>query len=303
MRRRVAYSLYIGHANVYSLPIPKTGVALSTDATPVTSGPQTIEGITISPDGKWMVYDSDHDGIASIYRVSTAGGEPEQVTNEAFDTFAPSMSPDDKFVAYHSFRTGTRDVEVKPLDGGPVELVTSSPKQESYPMWSPDGKRLDFVDQGATFSLYTTTRIAPGKWTAPRAVTFGGKPLTSETAFAPWSPDGKSVFAVVGRSLVLASVDSGADRILYTPGPNDPTPETAMFSSDGRSVYFKSHDAAGHAMFSVVPATGGQARVIVRFPDLLRPSSRQGFGMSATKFYFPVEDRQSNVWIADLTRP
>ena len=76
-----------------------------------------------------------------------------------------------------------------------------------------------------------------------------------------------------------------------------------MFSKDGRSIYFKSHDEAGHAMLNVVPASGGVARVIVRFPDLSRPSSRQGFSMSATRFYFPVEDRQSNIWLADLEKP
>ena len=80
-----------------------------------------------------------------------------------------------------------------------------------------------------------------------------------------------------------------------------PAPETAVWSRDGRSIYFKSHDAEGHAMISVIPASGGTPRPIVRFPDLSRPSSRQGFAMSATRFYFPIEDRQSNVWIADLS--
>jgi Tol biopolymer transport system component len=250
-----------------------------------------------------VLYDSDHDGVASIYRVPVEGGEPEQLTNEAYDTFAPTLSPDDKLLAYHSFRNGTRDVEVKPLDGGPVELVTSSPAQESYPMWSPDGKRLSFVDQGATFSVFTTTRLAPGKWSPPHRLSFGGAPFSANTAFAMWSPDGKGIVIARGRELVLLAPDSGAGRELYTIPPDEPPPETAMFSKDGRSIYYKSHDAAGHAMFSVVPTAGGQARVIVRFPDLARPSSRQGFSMSATRFYFPVEDRQSNIWLADLTKP
>ena len=301
--RRVAYSLYIGHANIYSLPIPTSGVALSTDATPVTSGPQIIESVTVSDDGEWVLYDSDHDGVASIYRVATSGGEPEQLTNEAYDTFAPNLSPDDKLLAYHSFRTGTREVEVKPLDGGPVELVTSSAAQESFPIWSPDGKRLSFVDQGATLSDFTTTRLAPGKWSAPHRLYFGGTPFTATAASAMWSPDGKWIVSASGRELVLVAPDSGAGRVVYTAPPGEPLPENAMFSKDGRSIYFKSHDEAGHAMFSVVPAAGGQARVIVRFPDLSRPSSRQGFSMSATRFYFPVEDRQSNIWIADLAKP
>ncbi|HKN67914.1 MAG TPA: hypothetical protein VJW73_16635, partial [Gemmatimonadaceae bacterium] len=300
--KRVAYSLYTGHANIYSLPIPANGVALSTDATPVTSGAQTIEAVMVSPDGKWVVYDSDHDGVANLYRVPAAGGDAEQLTNETFDVFAPDLSPDDKLLAYHSFRNGTRDVEVRPLDGGPIELVTSSRAQESYPIWSHDGKRLAFLDQ-ATGSAFVTTRLAPGKWSAPRRIYFDGTPLITSTAYSTWSPDDKWIVSVRGRALVLASPDSGASRTVYTSPPGDPVPETAMFSKDGRSIYYKSHDAAGHAMLSVVPATGGQARVIVRFPDLARPSSRQGFSMSATRFYFPVEDRQSNIWLAELAQP
>ena len=300
--KRVAYSLYAGRANIYSLPIPASGVSLSTDATPLTSGPQIIEALMVSRDGKWVTYDSDHDGVANIYRVSTAGGEPEQLTNETFDVFAPDLSPDDKLLAYHSFRNGTRDVEVKPLDGGPVELVTSSKAQESYPIWAPDGKRLTFVEQGRG-GAYVTTRLAPGKWSAPHRLYFGGTPLTPTTAYSTWSPDGKWLVSVTSRSLVLVDADSGAGRTVYTSAASEPVPETAMFSKDGRSIYFKSHDAEGHAMFSVVPATGGTPRVIMRFPDLSHPSSRQGFGMSATRLYFPVEDRQSNIWIAELAKP
>jgi Tol biopolymer transport system component len=300
--RRVAYSLYTGHANIYSLPIPASGVALSTDATPLTSGPQTIEAVTVSRDGKWATYDSDHDGVANIYRVSTAGGEPEQLTSETFDVFAPDLSPDDKLLAYHSFRNGTRDVEVKPLDGGPVELVTSSKAQESYPVWAPDGKRLTFTEQPGV-GAFVTTRLAPGKWSAPRRLYFSGKVFLPTTAYSTWSPDGKWLVSVMDRSLVLVDPDSGAGRTVYTAAADDPIPETAIFSKDGRSIYFKSHDAQGHAMFSVVSATGGTPRVVVRFPDLARPSSRQGFSMSATRFYFPVEDRQSNIWLADLARP
>jgi eukaryotic-like serine/threonine-protein kinase len=299
---RVAYSLYAGHANIYSLPIPARGVALSTDATPLTSGPQTIEAVMVSPDGKWATYDSDHDGVANIYRVSTAGGEPEQLTNETFDVFAPDLSPDDKLLAYHSFRNGTRDVEVKPLDGGPVELVTSSKAQESYPVWAPDGKRLTFTEQPSVGG-FVTKRLAPGKWSAPHRLYFGGTLFLPTTAYSTWSPDGKWLVSVMGRSLVLVDADSGAGRTVYTPAASEPIPETAIFSKDGRSIYFKSHDTEGHAMFSVVSASGGTPRVIVRFPDLSRPSSRQGFGMSATRFYFPVEDRQSNIWLADLARP
>jgi hypothetical protein len=135
-------------------------------------------------------------------------------------------------------------------------------------------------------------------------VYFGAKPVLTGTAFSTWSPDGKWFGVESARSILAISADSGAARTVYTARPQDPQPETPVWSRDGRTIYFKSHDAQGHAMISGVPAAGGgAARVMVRFPDLARPSLRQGFAASATRFYFPIEDRQSNVWIAELARP
>ena len=299
--RRVAYSLYSGHANIFSLPIPAAGVAVSTDATPVTTGPQTIEAVSVSPDGKWVTYDADRDGIANIYRISTAGGEPEQLTNEAFDTFAPAISPDGNLLAYHSFRTGTRDIEVKPLNGGTTELVTNTPAQESYPVWSPDGASIVFWVQGADGGVYVVSRLAPGKWSSPRRLSVHHAPFSASTGFSDWSPDAKWIVSVTARSIVAVSSDSAASRTIYAAPLNEPAPETLIWSRDGRSIYFKSHDAEGRATISIVPASGGTPRPVVRFPDLSRPSLRQGFGMSATRFYFPIEDRQSTIWIAELS--
>ncbi|MGH7621991.1 MAG: hypothetical protein ACREMU_06590, partial [Gemmatimonadaceae bacterium] len=298
----VAYALYSGHANIYSVPIPKSGVALATDATAITNGPQTIESMHVSPDEKWLVYDSDRDGAANIFRVPIAGGESEQLTHDSFDEFSPDMSPDDRFVAYHSFRTGTRDVEVKPLDGGPVEFVTNSPKQESFPMWSPDGTRLLFFDQGIGATIYVSSRVGPGKWSAPRTVSFGKNQLNGGVATGAWSPDGKWIVTETSSQIIVAAADSNVVRVVYTAKPGEPAPENSLFSRDGRSIYFKSHDADGRATLYVIPASGGEPRAQVRFPDLARQSSRQGFGLSTTHFYFPIEDRQSNVWIAELSR-
>ena len=299
--RHVAYSLYEGHANVFSLPIPASGIALSTDAISVTTGAQTIEAVAVSPDGKWVAYDSDRDGLARIYRIAVSGGEPEQLTNEAFDTFAPSISPDGRLLAYHSFRTGTRDIEVKPIAGGATELVTNTPAQESYPQWSPDGARLLFFDQGVDGGVYVTSHLGADKWSTPHRLHLNGAPLRAQTAFSSWSPDGRWIASEANRGIVVVSADSGPSRTLYSAPAASPAPETLVWSGDGRSIYFKTHDAEGRATISVIPAAGGAPRPVVRFPDLTRPSFRQGFAMSATRFYFPIEDRQSNIWIAELS--
>jgi Tol biopolymer transport system component len=116
---RFAYALYAPTSNVWSLPIPPEGAPTSAAAaTPVTSGEQVIENLSVSYDGRWLIYDSNLAGNADVYRLPVAGGEPERLTNDASDEFAPVLSPDGAEIAFHSWRTGSRDLWVQPLDGG-----------------------------------------------------------------------------------------------------------------------------------------------------------------------------------------
>ena len=98
----------------------------------------------------------------------------------------------------------------------------------------------------------------------------------------------------------LVSADSGAPRDLYVPGEGGPSAELAIFSADGRAVYFKSHDARGRATFWSLPATGG--RPLPRCDDQKRAANRFDFASDGRRFYFTIEDRQSDVWIAEVAR-
>ena len=63
--------------------------------------------------------------------------------------------------------------------------------------------------------------------------------------------------------------------------------------------YFKSHDAEGRASLWSVTA-GGRPRLLVRFPDLNRPSNRPDFAADGKRFYFTLEDRESDVFVAEV---
>jgi hypothetical protein len=73
-------------------------------------------------------------------------------------------------------------------------------------------------------------------------------------------------------------------------------------SPDGRTIYFKAFDADGRAEFWSVPASGGSPRLLVRFADAARPSNRPDFSVDARRFYFAIDDRQSDIWIAELVK-
>ena len=76
---RLAYSVYTSHANVWAIPIPTNGSVSVDRAIQVTTGNQTVEGMTLSPDGRWLYFDSDRSGNADIYRMPLGGGErPER---------------------------------------------------------------------------------------------------------------------------------------------------------------------------------------------------------------------------------
>ena len=300
--RRLAYSVYAARANLWSLPVPK-GAAISAEgATALTSGSQVIEWMSISPDGQSIVYDSNLRGKSHIFRMPINGGPPEQLTNGPADEFAPAISPDGRAVAYHSWRTGTRDIEVKPLDGGEVERVTATTAQESYPNWSPDGRSLAFIDQVPPSVSSVTTRESPGRWSAPR-------PVATSSSFPQWSPDGLSVaFVRAGRTgtfggqIFIVPAGGGSERRVSAATASEAQPALVRWDRDGKTLFYKSHDASGRASFWSIGVTGGRPRLLVHFDDLTRPSSRSDFATDGKRFYFAIEDRQSNVFVAEVGR-
>ena len=300
--RRLAYAVYTARANIWSLPIPTAGPVSTAGATQVTRGNQVIEGMRVSRDGRWLLYDSDLRGNADIYRIPLSGGVPEQLTNEPYDQFVPDISPDGSELVYHSWRTGTRDIEVKPLNGGPVEYVTDSPGQESYPVWSPDGQAILFYDQRSPLPLMTVRRDQNGKWSAPVG-------LAAPAYRGEWSPDGRWIVYIFtptdGQSGIVTIIPAagGSPRTVFRPSKDAPLIGHARWSADGRLLYCKVHDARGRTSFWVVSAQGGPPRLLVRFDEPMWQSSRNDFASDGKRFYFAVEDRQSDVFVADLIHP
>jgi Tol biopolymer transport system component len=293
---RIVYAAYASTANVWALPIPVDAPASPASAVQVTTGNQTVEGVRVSPDGRWLLYDSDVGGSSDVYRVPVTGGEAERLTRGPLDEFRGALSPNGKELVYHVFQSGSRHMFLQPLDGGAVQQLTRSAGQRSMANWSPDGNSLAMFDMTKS-QVLVMRRAADGRWSAPRFV--GG------TGWRPeWSPDGRWIAFVApadGRIGVVPA-DTGAQRDVYRPGPGDPLAELAMYSQSGRTLYFKSHDARGQAAFWSVPVTGGRPRLLVRFDDPARASNRFEFASDGKRFYFTIEDRQSDIWLAEVAR-
>ena len=294
--RRMAYNLFTSTANIWSLPATSAGVLPASSATPVTRGNQVIEYVAVSADGQWLYYDSDRTGRAEVYRIPVSGGEPSQLTDAPGGNYLPEPSPDGREVAFQSQRSGTRDIFVMPAEGGAAQPVRVAPGDDNGPFWSPDGKRLGFFSAGGDLETgtYAVERTESG-WSAPQPWADGPLLRPDGRARIAWSPD----------SIVERSVDDGSTTLLWArQSASDPTPRRLRVhrTPDGTRIYFQGIVGTTSPRFGIweVSMGGGTAREVVRFDDPDRLPLWGGFATNGTHLYFTLDERQSDLWIADL---
>ena len=297
--RVLVYADFTGYANIWSLPIPQKGPVSAAEAEPLTTGHQSIEGMALSPDGRWLAFDSNRGGHQAIYRVPLSGADPEPLSADLGDDFMPSWSPDGRELAYYGFRHGRRRLFVMPVDGGPPDAVVADSGNQRFPDWAPDGRHLVFhSDRTGRFELYVVERDAGGHWGVARQLTKEGGQE------ARWSPDGRAIVYVRNTGLwLIAPGGGGPARLLVdTSDPAiHPAPLLAQWSPDGRTIYYKALDAEGRASIWSIPAEGGTSRLLVRFDDPVRVSSRAEFATDGKRFYFTISEPESDIWQMELT--
>ncbi|HEY4321344.1 MAG TPA: protein kinase [Gemmatimonadales bacterium] len=295
----LAFSQYSDRSSLWSMPLPTRAGMTTTGATRVTNADEYIETFNGSRDGKWLYYDSDLPGDDDIFRAPVGGGEPERLTDNPSDDFAPAPSPDGRSFAFHSWRTGSRDIFVQQLDGSGVTQVTHSPAQEAQPVWSPDGQALAYSNLSGAGGIWVVARRADGTWGAPvQRVAFGSSPA--------WSPDGRLLAFLAGRaggSIDVIAPDSGPPHaVIDITKPGMPFADFAVWA-DSKTVLFLSHDGQGNRTIYSIAAAGGTPVPFVRFDPALHPGSRGGLSVADGRIFINSEDRQSDIWLIELKHP
>ena len=100
---------------------------------------------SFSKDGNWIIFTSERNGSADIYRVRVDGSDLERLTDDpAYDDQA-ALSPNGTLLAFVSSRgSGSSDVWILDLKTRKRRNVTNAPGGDFRPSWSPDGKWIAF---------------------------------------------------------------------------------------------------------------------------------------------------------------
>jgi tricorn protease len=183
--------------------------------------PDALDGW--SHDGRWIYFTSpvnDVAGQGDIFRVSTNGGTPLEVSHERYlNEFESAPSPDGQTIALMAkglssaqwWRNGHAHIDetevwLKPVaESGKYQRLLKADAKHAWPMWSADGKTLFYMSDASGAENIWAVQVAapaPAREAAAKELTRfkdgrvlwpsigdGGKTIVFERNFTIWKMD------------------------------------------------------------------------------------------------------------------
>jgi Tol biopolymer transport system component/C-terminal processing protease CtpA/Prc len=210
---------------------------------------------TIKPDGsdvhKVTLYAHSDDKVNNQERLTLHGNARES-----------QLSPDGKTLAL----VIQGDIWTMPVGGGDAARLTDDPANDDEISWSPDSTKIAFIsDRGNQPDLYVLD-------VKTKAVTRMTNDPAAESA-PLWSPDGKYIsYAKAGNrpGLYVVPASGGDQRLLAEGNGNNDFGngiESHSWSPDSKWVAFSRMDRYHVRDIWVIPAVGGTAVNVTRYPE------------------------------------
>ena len=237
----------------------------------VTSIHASIYGLAWTSDSDQLVFNSNHAGLPSLWRVRLSGGDLESIQAAANSAYYPSIAPNGNRLAF-VWNNNDENIWKVPLfadkTAQSVKIIAST-TEDSTPSYSPDGQRIVFGSRrSGSPEIYVS---APDGSSVMQLTS-----MASETGSPRWSPDGKQIVFDSRREghsdIYVISAEGGVPRRLTTsPGEN----ETPSWSHDGRWIFYTVEDEGRYEIWKI-PKDGGVAVRVVKNGGLWPSESGDG---------------------------
>ena len=127
---------------------------------PLLANPDADYDAVWSPDGTSIVFTSDREGSADLFRVKPDGTGLERLTDDPGYDDQAAFSSDGKQLAFVTTRAGgTADIWILDLQTRRARPLTSGPGGDFRPSWSPDGQWIAFSSD-----RLSNLPFAHGRW-------------------------------------------------------------------------------------------------------------------------------------------
>lgn len=211
----------------------------------------SAEGVTFSPDGKFVAYITYPEGI--LWKANRDGSNRTQLTDPPLFPVMPHWSPDGTQILFSAAdAAGVAHAYIlSPQGGAPQPILPGHKDEQGDPNWSPDGGKIVFDSwEGESENRRHVTRILD---LADRQVTT----LPGTNWSARWSPQGRFLAGLTHSTSHLTLFDFETERwsVLVNGRADFPT-----WSHDGEYIYFL-RMTGDSGLYRIRPA-GGQAERI-----------------------------------------
>jgi Protein kinase domain/WD40-like Beta Propeller Repeat len=158
-----------------------------------------------SPDGKYLIFSSAHEGPSNLYRKRADGsGDAERLTNANETQYVSSWSADGKYIVYTAQVNGS-DLWILPLEGDrKPKPFLATPFTENEGAFSPDSRWIAYQsNESGRVEVYIRPLQGAGKW----QVSEGGG------GYPRWSGDGRQLFFRDDEGVMSVPIAVSGDSI------------------------------------------------------------------------------------------
>jgi Tol biopolymer transport system component len=232
--RQILYAAAETKSHLIKAGLDPATARLTGSPVQITEGSQPVRSGSVSPDGEWIVFDSDVPR-EDLFLIRSDGSGLRQLTNDAARDRSPRWFPDGRIVFY-SDRTGKLEAWALSPQDGRLEQLTDFGKPVLDAFVSPDGRWLACrLDVSSQIPVLVDLQV-PLAQRAPVPLKLGQKPAESFAVY-DWSRDQRWLAGHSTSGLLLYSFDTESLSFL-----GQPTGQLPVWLDDGRKLLFVDGD-------------------------------------------------------------